>query len=199
MAEFKAPSNQQNKTAAPVQAPLEASSLGAMEYEDSRASAFQFIQLKAAADENGRRSNLAQLQNKASSFSGISRIKGRFLMGSTSRGPIMRTTGRIRSRRCSSGCRAGGNGTRSFLRRWRRLGMRAGSAGIRVRDSVICGGRWVRMRAGRERRRHSSGSRRGILIWCGVRTGRSRMTGASSTGRGRPRTGRTGGRAVITD
>lgn len=74
MAEFKAPSNQQNKTAAPVQAPLEASSLGAMEYEDSRASAFQFIQLKAAADENGRRSNLAQLQNKASSFSGISRI-----------------------------------------------------------------------------------------------------------------------------
>ena len=50
MAEFKAPSNQQNKTVAPVQAPLEASSLGTMEYEDSRASAFQFIQLKAAAD-----------------------------------------------------------------------------------------------------------------------------------------------------
>ena len=46
MGDFKAPAEQQNKTATAAQAPKEASSLGETEYVDSRASTFQFIQLQ---------------------------------------------------------------------------------------------------------------------------------------------------------
>ena len=74
MGEFKAPAAQQNKTATPVQAPKEASSLGETEYVDSRASTFQFIQLQAAADDRGKGNRITQLQSKSAQFTRFSRI-----------------------------------------------------------------------------------------------------------------------------
>ncbi len=74
MSEFKAPAAQQNKTATPVQAPKEASSLGETEYVDSRASTFQFIQLQAAADDQGKGNRITQLQSKSAQFTGFSRV-----------------------------------------------------------------------------------------------------------------------------
>ena len=74
MSEFKAPAAQQNKTATPVQAPKEASSLGEAEYVDSRASTFQFIQLQAAADDQGKRNRITQLQSKSTQFTSFSRV-----------------------------------------------------------------------------------------------------------------------------
>lgn len=74
MSEFKAPAAQQNKTATPVQAPKEASSLGEAEYVDSRASTFQFIQLQAAADDQGKRNRITQLQSKSAQFTSFSRV-----------------------------------------------------------------------------------------------------------------------------
>ena len=74
MGEFKAPAAQQNKTATPVQAPKEASSLGEAEYVDSRASTFQFIQLQAAADDQGKRNRITQLQSKSTQFTSFSRV-----------------------------------------------------------------------------------------------------------------------------
>jgi hypothetical protein len=74
MGDFKAPAGQQNKIATPVQAPKEASSLGETEYVDSRASTFQFIQLQAAADDQGRGNRITQLQSKSAQFTGFSRV-----------------------------------------------------------------------------------------------------------------------------
>ena len=74
MGEFKAPAAQQNKTATPVQAPKEASSLGETEYVDSRASTFQFIQLQAAADDRGKGNRITQLQSKSTQFTSFSRV-----------------------------------------------------------------------------------------------------------------------------
>jgi hypothetical protein len=74
MGDFKAPAGQQNKIATPVQAPKEASSLGETEYVDSRASTFQFIQLQAAADDQGKGSRITQLQSKSAQFTGFSRV-----------------------------------------------------------------------------------------------------------------------------
>ena len=74
MGEFKAPVEQKNKTAAPVQEAKEASSLGEMEYVDSRASTFQLIQLQAAADDQGKGSRITQLQSKSAQFTGFSRV-----------------------------------------------------------------------------------------------------------------------------
>jgi hypothetical protein len=74
MGEFKAPVEQKNKTAAPVQEAKEASSLGEMEYVDSRASTFQLIQLQAAADDQGKGSRITQLQSKSAQFTGLSRV-----------------------------------------------------------------------------------------------------------------------------
>lgn len=74
MGEFKAPVEQKNKTAAPVQEAKEASSLGEMEYVDSRASTFQLIQLQAAADDQGKGSRITQLQSKSTQFTGFSRV-----------------------------------------------------------------------------------------------------------------------------
>jgi hypothetical protein len=74
MGEFKAPAAQQNKTATPVQAPKEASSLGETEYVDSRASTFQFIQLQAAADDQGKGNRITQLQSKSAQFASFSRV-----------------------------------------------------------------------------------------------------------------------------
>ncbi len=74
MGEFKAPAAQQNKTATPVQAPKEASSLGETEYVDSRASTFQFIQLQAAADDKGKGNRITQLQSKSTQFTSFSRV-----------------------------------------------------------------------------------------------------------------------------
>ena len=74
MSEFKAPAAQQNKTATPVQAPKEASSLGEAEYVDSRASTFQFIQLQSAADDQGKGNRITQLQSKSAQFTGFSRV-----------------------------------------------------------------------------------------------------------------------------
>lgn len=74
MGDFKAPIEQKNKTATPVQKPKEASSLGEMEYVDSRASTFQLVQLQAAADDQGSRSSITQLQSKSAQISSSSRI-----------------------------------------------------------------------------------------------------------------------------
>ena len=74
MGEFKAPAAQQNKTTTPVQAPKEASSLGETEYVDSRASTFQFIQLQAAADDQGKGNRITQLQSKSAQFASFSRV-----------------------------------------------------------------------------------------------------------------------------
>lgn len=74
MGEFKAPAAQQNKTATPAQAPKEVSSLGETEFIDSRASTFQFIQLQAAADDQGKRNRITQLQSKAALLTSSSRI-----------------------------------------------------------------------------------------------------------------------------
>ena len=74
MGEFKAPAAQQNKTATPVQAPKEASSLGETEYVDSRASTFQFIQLQAAADDKGKGNRITQLQSKSTQFTRFSQV-----------------------------------------------------------------------------------------------------------------------------
>ena len=74
MGDFKAPAGQQNKIATPVQAPKEASSLGETEYVDARSSTFQFIQLQAAADDQGKGSRITQLQSKSTQFTGCSRI-----------------------------------------------------------------------------------------------------------------------------
>jgi hypothetical protein len=74
MGDFKAPAGQQNKIATPVQAPKGASSLGETEYVDSRASTFQFIQLQAAADDQGKGNRITQLQSKSAQFTGFSRV-----------------------------------------------------------------------------------------------------------------------------
>ena len=74
MGEFKALAAQQNKTATPVQAPKEASSLGETEFIDSRASTFQFIQLQAAADDQGKGNRITQLQSKSTQFTSFSRV-----------------------------------------------------------------------------------------------------------------------------
>ncbi len=74
MGDFKAPIEQKNKTATPGQKPKEASSLGEMEYVDSRASTFQLVQLQAAADDQGSRSRITQLQSKSAQISSSSRI-----------------------------------------------------------------------------------------------------------------------------
>jgi len=74
MGEFKAPVEQKNKTAAPVQEAKEASSLGEMEYVDSRASTFQLIQLQAAADDQGKGSRITQLQSKSAQFTSSARV-----------------------------------------------------------------------------------------------------------------------------
>lgn len=74
MGEFKASAAQQNKTATPVQAPKEASSLGETEFIDSRASTFQFIKLQAAADDQGKGNRITQLQSKSTQFTSFSRV-----------------------------------------------------------------------------------------------------------------------------
>lgn len=74
MGDFKAPAEQQNKTATAAQAPKEASSLGETEYVDSRASTFQFIQLQAAADDQGKGNRISQLQSKSTQFTSFSRV-----------------------------------------------------------------------------------------------------------------------------
>jgi hypothetical protein len=87
MSEVKNKSEHQNNSATPVQAPKEASSLGETEYVDARASTFQFIQLQAAADDKGNKSSLTQLQSKAYSFTGASRI-AQLQLASSNRTPI---------------------------------------------------------------------------------------------------------------
>lgn len=74
MGDFKAPVEQKSKTASPVQEAKETSSLGEMEFVDSRASTFQLVQLQAAADDQGSRSRITQLQSKSAQFSSSSRI-----------------------------------------------------------------------------------------------------------------------------
>lgn len=74
MGDFKAPVEQKSKTASPVQEAKETSSLGEMEFVDSRASTFQLVQLQAAADDQGKRSRITQLQSKSAQFSSSSRI-----------------------------------------------------------------------------------------------------------------------------
>jgi hypothetical protein len=74
MSEVKNKSEHQNNSATPVQAPKEASSLGETEYVDARASTFQFIQLQAAADDQGKGNRITQLQSKASQFTAFSRV-----------------------------------------------------------------------------------------------------------------------------
>ena len=74
MSEVKNKSEHQNNSATPVQAPKEASSLGETEYVDARASTFQYIQLQAAADDQGKGNRITQLQSKASQFTTFSRV-----------------------------------------------------------------------------------------------------------------------------
>ncbi|MEY2704353.1 MAG: hypothetical protein RL407_415 [Bacteroidota bacterium] len=74
MAEFKASSEQQNKTASPVKSPQEESNQGEMEFLDSRNSTFQLIQLQAAADDQGKGNRIKQLQSKSIQFTSSSRI-----------------------------------------------------------------------------------------------------------------------------
>jgi len=74
MSEVKNKSEHQNNSATPVQAPKEASSLGETEYVDARASTFQYIQLQAAADDQGKGNRITQLQSKASQFTTFSQV-----------------------------------------------------------------------------------------------------------------------------
>jgi hypothetical protein len=74
MGEFSSQADQKNKTVTPVPVPEEISSTGELEYVDTRASTAQLISLQAAADGRGNRSNTAQLQTKALSYAGNSRI-----------------------------------------------------------------------------------------------------------------------------
>jgi len=74
MGDFKAPVEQKNKTASPVQEAKEASSLGDMEFVDSRPSTFQLVQLQAAADDQGTKSRISQLQSKSAHISSSLRI-----------------------------------------------------------------------------------------------------------------------------
>uniref|UniRef100_UPI004047069D eCIS core domain-containing protein n=1 Tax=Algoriphagus sp. TaxID=1872435 RepID=UPI004047069D len=74
MGEFSSQADQKNKTVTPAPVPEEISSTGELEYVDTRASTAQLISLQAAADGRGNRSNTAQLQTKALSYAGNSRI-----------------------------------------------------------------------------------------------------------------------------
>ena len=74
MGEFKNPSEQQNKTAAPIQAPEEVGNSSKLAYVDTRSSTAQLISLQAAADGRGNRSTTTQLQAKAWNYAGNSRI-----------------------------------------------------------------------------------------------------------------------------
>jgi hypothetical protein len=74
MGEFKSPSEQQNKTAAQVQAPKETKSPGEAEFVDTRSSTFQLKKFQSASSDKGSGSNLSQLQSKSSNHTGSSRI-----------------------------------------------------------------------------------------------------------------------------
>ena len=74
MGEFKNPSEQQNKIAAPIQAPEQVVNSGKLAYVDTRFSTAQLISLQAAADGRGNRSTTTQLQAKAWQYAGNSRI-----------------------------------------------------------------------------------------------------------------------------
>jgi|UniRef100_UPI0040482D59 hypothetical protein len=74
MGEFSSQADQKNKTVTPAPVPEEISSTGELEYVDTRASTAQLISLQAAADGRGNRSNTTQLQTKALSYAGNSRI-----------------------------------------------------------------------------------------------------------------------------
>jgi hypothetical protein len=74
MGEFSSQVDQKNKTATPAPVPEEISDTGELEYVDARASTAQLISLQAAADERNNRSTTAQLQAKALSHAGNSRI-----------------------------------------------------------------------------------------------------------------------------
>lgn len=74
MSEVKNKSEHQNNSATPVQAPKEASSLGETEYVDARASTFQYIQLQAAADDQGKGNRITQLQSKSTQFNRFSQV-----------------------------------------------------------------------------------------------------------------------------
>lgn len=74
MSDFKAPAEQQRKPAVQANSKEEASSSGKLGYVDSRAGSLKLTQLQAAADDQGSRNRLRQLQSKSTQFIETSRI-----------------------------------------------------------------------------------------------------------------------------